>query len=66
MKSLKKYLEEDLFATPLNTIGIGNVAAPSPDNTQMGSGDVLMPMCMDIRTGKLYKRRKKFRRYKII
>ena len=64
MKSLKVYLEE-LFATPMNTIGIGNPSAPSMDNSQVGSGDMIQPMCIDIRTGKLYKRRKKFRRYKI-
>ena len=62
MKNLKTYLE-DLFATPMNTTGIGNIAAPSMDNMQVGSGDI--PQCIDIKTGKLYKRRKKFRRYKI-
>ena len=64
MKSLKTYLE-DLYATPMNTVGIGNVQAPSIDNTQVGSGDIPQPICIDIRTGKLYKRRKKFRRYRI-
>lgn len=64
MKSLKTYLE-DLYATPMNTVGIGNVQAPSTDNTQVGSGDIPQPICIDIRTGKLYKRRKKFRRYRI-
>ena len=62
MKSLKTYLE-DLYATPLNTTGMGNVAAPSMDNSIPGSGDI--PRCIDIRTGKFYKRRKKFKRYKI-
>ena len=65
MKDLKTYLEEDLFATSMNTTGMGNPSAPSMDNSQVGSGDVLCPTCIDIRTGKLYKRRKKFRRYKI-
>ena len=64
MKDLKTYLE-DLFATPMNTTGMGNPSAPSMDNSQVGSGDVLCSTCIDIRTGKLYKRRKKFRRYKI-
>ena len=64
MKDLKTYLE-DLFATPMNTIGMGNPSAPNMDNSQVGSGDVLCPTCIDIRTGKFYKRRKKFRRYKI-
>lgn len=62
MKSLKVYLEE-LYSTPMNTIGMGNIQAPSMDNFQPGSGDI--PSCIDIKTGKLYKRRKKFRRYKI-
>lgn len=64
MKDLKTYLE-DLFATPMNTIGMGNPSTPSMDNSQVSSGDIPQPMCIDIRTGKLYKRRKKFRRYKI-
>lgn len=64
MKDLKTYLE-DLFATPMNTIGMGNPSAPSMDNSQVGSVDIPQPMCIDIKTGKLYKRRKKFRRYKI-
>ena len=63
MKSLKTYLE-DLFATPINTIGMGNPTPP--DGTNNGSGDILQPLCIDIKTGKRYKRRKKFRRYKII
>ena len=62
MKDLKTYLE-DLFATPMNTIGMGNQSAPNMDNSHVGSGDI--PMCIDVETGKLYKRRKKFRRYKI-
>lgn len=65
MKSLKEYIEEELFATQMNTIGMGNPSAPSMDNSQVGSGDVLCPTHIDIITGKLYKRRKKFRRHKI-
>jgi hypothetical protein len=38
MKSLIKYLEE-LFATPANTMGMGNPSAPT--DTQPGSGDTL-------------------------
>lgn len=63
MKSLKLYLEE-LFATPMNTIGMGNVTAPT--ETNVGSGDIPQPMCIDIKTGKLYKRRKKLKRYKLL
>ena len=63
MKNLKTYLQEELFATPQNTIGIGNISAPT--NTQPGSGDIPQPMCIDIRTGKIYKRRKKLHRYKL-
>ena len=63
MKSIKKYLQEELFASPGNTIGMGNVIPPS--ETSVGSGDIPTPLCIDIKTGKLYKRRKKFRRYKI-
>lgn len=58
MKSLKEYIEEELFATPMNTIGMGNPSAPSMDNSQVGSGDIPQPMCIDVKTGKLYKRRK--------
>jgi len=61
MKNLKTYLE-DLFATPMNTTGMSNPSAPSIDNSNVGSGDI--PMCIDVKTGKLYKR-KKIRRYKI-
>lgn len=64
MKSLKTYLE-DLFATPANTIGMGNPSIPTEPNVEGGSGDIPQPMCIDIKTGKLYKRRKRFRRYKI-
>ena len=64
MKSLKTYLE-DLFTTPTNTIGMGNPSLPTEPNVEGGSGDIPQPMCIDIKTGKLYKRRKRFRRYKI-
>lgn len=63
MKQLKTYLE-DLMATPANTIGMGGISAPTP--TSPGSGDISQSMCIDIKTGKMYRRRKKFRRYKII
>lgn len=64
MRNLRDYIEEDLFATPMNTIGMGGITTPT---TEMpGSGDVPQPMCVDIKTGKLYKRRKRFRRYKIV
>lgn len=64
MKHLKQYLEE-LFATPANTIGMGNPSMPSEPDVQGGSGDIPQPLCIDIKTGKMYKRRKKFKRYKI-
>ena len=65
MKNLKDWLMEDLYATPANTMGMGNISMPSMDNTKVGSGDIPQPICIDVKTGKLYKRRKKFRRYKI-
>ena len=66
MKRLKIYLEE-LFATPATTAGMGNVSIPTEPNVQGGSGDVpVSPQCIDIKTGKIYKRKKKFKRYKII
>jgi hypothetical protein len=64
MKNIKQYLLEELFVTPMNTIGAGDIIAPTPET--LGSGDIPQPMCIDIKTGKLYKRRKKFRRYKIV
>jgi len=65
MKRLKIYLEE-LFATPATTIGMGNVSIPTEPNIQGGSGDIsACPQCIDIKTGKIYKRKKKFKRYKI-
>lgn len=63
MKQLKTYLE-DLMATPMNAIGMGGIVAPTP--TSAGSGDIPQSMCIDIKTGKMYRRRKKFRRYKIV
>ena len=44
-------------------MGMGNPSAPT--DTQLGSGDIPQPLCIDVKTGKLYKRRKKFKRYKI-
>ena len=64
MKNLRYYIKEDLFATPTNTMGMGGITTPTPETP--GSGDIPQPMCVDIKTGKLYKRRKKFRRYKIV
>lgn len=64
MKSLTEFIKEDIFATPANTMGIGNMTLPT-DN-QLGSGDIpVTPQCLDIKTGKIYKRKKKFKRYKI-
>ena len=62
MKNLKDWLKEE-FATPGNTVGMGNVAAPSMDNVQVGSGDI--PPHIDFKTGKITKRKKRFKRYKI-
>lgn len=74
MKSLRKYLE-DFLATPMNTIGMGNVSAPGDD--QLGSGDTSIfgttstepidnteEWYIDPKTGKK-KRKKRFKRYKI-
>lgn len=66
MKNLKEYIKEELmtggsYATPSNALGMGNVALPT--ETTVGSGDI--PQCLDIRTGKIYKKRKRFKRYKI-
>lgn len=40
MKNLSEYLKEDLFATPANTIGVGNPVICDVDIE--GSGDVLV------------------------
>jgi len=64
MKQLRQYLE-DLFATPANTMGMGNPTMPTEPNTLGGSGDMGL-CCIDVKTGKMYKRRKKFKRYKIV
>lgn len=65
MKNLKDFIKEEMiggsYATPSNTIGMGNMSMPT--DTQLGSGDI--PQCLDIRTGKIYKKRKRFKRYKI-
>ena len=67
MKNIKTYIKEELFANPATTIGMGNVSMPTEPNVQGGSGDVpICPQCIDIKTGKIYKRKKKFKRYKII
>ena len=60
MKHLKDFLECN-FATPMNTPGFGNISAP--EGQTVGSGDI--PQCLDIKTGKIYKRRKKLNRYKL-
>ena len=60
MKTLKDFLECN-FATPMNTPGMGGIAAP--EGPMPGSGDI--PQCIDVKTGKIYKRRKKLKRYKI-
>ena len=60
MKTLKDFLECN-FATPMNTPGMGGIS--TPEGTMPGSGDI--PQCIDIKTGKIYKRRKKLKRYKI-
>ena len=60
MKSLTEYLREELFATPLNTIGMGGIAAPEGDTP--GSGDIPTgPVTIPVK-----KKRKKFRRYKVV
>ena len=45
MKTLKDYLKEcigGIFATPATTTGLGNPIAP--DTTNLGSGDMLLPL----------------------
>lgn len=61
MKSLVNFIKEEIFSTPGSTLGMGNMTLPT--DTQLGSGDI--PQCLDIKTGKIYKRKKKFKRYKI-
>ena len=58
MKALRLYLEE-LFATPANTIGMGNPSMPSEPNVQGGSGDI--PTGINLKTNKIYKKRKKLK-----
>lgn len=65
MKSLSEFIKEEIFATHLNTIGIGNPSMPTEPNIQGGSGDIPQPLCIDVKTGKLYKRRKKLKRYRL-
>lgn len=70
MKNLKEYIKEEImtggsYAAPSNVIGISNVSMPNEPNVIGGSGDIPQPLCIDIKTGKLYKRRKRFKRYKI-
>lgn len=65
MKDIRQYLQEELFATPANTMGMGNPTMPTEPNTLGGSGDMGL-CCIDVKTGKMYKRRKKFKRYKIV
>lgn len=60
MRHIVDFLE-DCFATPANTSGMGNPMAP--EGNTPGSGDI--PQCIDIKTGKIYKRRKKLKRYKL-
>lgn len=62
MKSFKSYIEEDLFATPMNTIGMGDMAMPASTN-DIGSGDIPQPMIL---TNKIHRRKKRFKRYKIV
>ena len=60
MKSLKSYLEQ-LFVTPLNTTGFGNMEAPSTiDNSIAGSGDVITPVCIGGKAHKLKRKKKKY------
>lgn len=48
MKHLKHYIEEELYATPANTIGMGNPSMPALPDTpgeltndeNVGSGDI--------------------------
>lgn len=65
MKDLRQFIKEEIFATPANTTGMGNPSVPTEPNVQGGSGDIPQPMCIDIKTGKIYKRRKKLKRYRL-
>lgn len=40
MKTLKNKLQEDLYSTPENTIGSGQVSFPSIDNSIIGSDGI--------------------------
>ena len=40
MKNLKEFIKEDIFATPANTMGMGNPSMPAEPNVQGGSGDI--------------------------
>lgn len=60
MKSLRTYLE-DVFATPMNTMGMGGMTAPEGDTA--GSGDI--PGVSMSLSSKI-KKKKKFKRYKIV
>lgn len=52
MKSLKKYIEECNFATPMNTVGMGNPQCPT--DTNVGSEPIIGPITID-KTKKLKK-----------
>ena len=58
MKALRLYLEE-LFVTPANTMGMGNPSMPSEPDIQGGSGDI--PIGINLKTNKIYKKRKKLK-----
>lgn len=40
MKTLKNKIIEDLYATPENTTGMGQVSLPSIDNSTIGSDSI--------------------------
>ena len=62
MKSLKSYLKE-CFAVPATTIGIGNVEAPSTDNSNVGSGDIMIPIGFKRKRKRKFKKLKNNKRY---
>ena len=68
MKQLKTYLEE-LFATPMNTTGIGDVCCSDVDNSALGSGDLVAtissPIKLTLKDKISQKKKKKFKRYKV-